>query len=576
MRRPPWPRTVTACTLTQIVLQPRFTSKVSDLWMPTVAGRFGLEAGDVFRAEGWWHADSLTWWLDRWADERPGCRAISDGVHDLDYASLRERAYTLAAWMRENGVGPGDRVAVQLPNWAEFLIVYLAAARIGAIMVPIMAVYRHDEVGHILRDSGAVLAVTTGMFRGFDHAAMFRELCESTPQRVKLLLTRDSVPESEMTFEEIISGVTGGASPRDLGPHPGADDPHVVIYSSGTESKAKGCLHTWNTLAFTARALAHEVFRMTPDDTMFMPSPVAHSTGVVIGLVTPLLAGSAIHLLDVWEPGEALRRIDEFGCTITATATPFVTMALAAAKADPERNLASMRAWLCAGAPIPRSLAGDFEATFTRARLLPLYGCTEVLAATVCRLDDPIERIASSDGAVVSSAVELKLIDQNGQLLAPGQTGEICYRGPGAVLGYWGDPVRTAEAIDEDGWHHCGDLGVMDADGYLRVAGRVKDIIIRGGQNLSAREIEEHLLSHPNVREAAVVAYPDERLGEKACAFVVVQHQEQLTLAQLRDFLVSQRKIAVQKVPERLVLVPELPMTASGKVQKFVLRARLE
>jgi cyclohexanecarboxylate-CoA ligase/acyl-CoA synthetase len=552
-------------------------------WVPTVADRYGAGAGAALRADGWWSDDSLSWWVDRWADTHPGRRAITDGVHDLDYASLRAWSYAVASWMRRAGVRAGDRVAVQLPNWAEFLVVYLAAARIGAVMVPIMAVYRHDEVAHIVRDSGAVLAVTTGVFRGFDHAAMFRELRATAPGLAELMVVRGSARQGETMFDEVVAGNAGGAgvygdgSLGELGAHAGADTPHVVIYSSGTESAAKGCLHTWNTLAFTARALAHEVFRMSPDDTMFMPSPVAHSTGVVIGLVTPLLAGSGIHLLDVWEPGEGLRRIQEYGCTITATATPFVTMALEAAKAaGSEFDLSSMRAWLCAGAPIPRSLAREFEATFTYARLLPLYGCTEVLAATVCRLDDPIERIAGSDGAVISTAVQLKLIDENGNVAPPGQPGEICYRGPGAILGYWADPERTAEAIDEQGWHHCGDLGVMDADGYLRVTGRVKDIIIRGGQNLSAREIEEHLVAHPDIREAAVVAYPDQRLGEKVCAFAVAENQAQPTLAQLRDFLRTERKIAIQKVPERLILTAELPMTASGKIQKFILREQLE
>lgn len=544
--------------------------------MLTVQRRYGAGAAQAFRRAGVWGDDSLTEWLDRWAHKSPRRRAVTDGIHDIDYGTLQAQAYAVARWMMGAGVRPGDRIVIQLPNWAEFLPIYLGAARIGAVTVPIMMIYRNDEVLHIVGNSRAVLAVTTGTFRGFNHASMFRELRASAPGLANLMLVRESPQGGEASFENIISTTAAQAplAQEYLGSHPGADQAHIILYSSGTESKAKGCVHTWNTLAFTARALAHEVFRMTPDDTMFMPSPVAHSTGVVIGLVTPVLAGSSIHLQDVWEPAEALRRIETYHCSITATATPFVTMALRAA-ASSSADLSSMRAWLCAGSPIPGSLAREFEHAFTNARLLPLYGCTEVLAATVCRLDDNIERISGSDGAAVSREVEIKLIDESGDEVKPGQPGEICYRGPGAILGYWADPERTAAAIDQDGWHHCGDLGVMDADGYLRITGRVKDIIIRGGQNISAREIEEHLTAHPGIREAAAVAYPDDQLGEKVCAYVVTEPGAQFTLESVREFLVAERRISVRKAPERLIIVDELPMTASGKVQKYILRDQL-
>jgi cyclohexanecarboxylate-CoA ligase/acyl-CoA synthetase len=555
---------------------------VAETYVPTVLTRYGEAAAARFHSAGVWHEDSLVEWTDRWAAAAPERRAVSDGVRDLDYATLVDQSRRLAAWMTAAGVTRGDRVAVQLPNWAEFVVVYLAATRIGAVTVPIMTVYRRNEVAGILGNSGATLVVTTGVFRGHDHAAMFRDLLSGAapdaPAR-RLLLVRAPALAGEDSFDGVLAAQAPGAD----GGRPvagatagvaGADEPHVLIYSSGTESTAKGCLHTWNTLAFTARALAHEVFRMTPEDTMFMPSPVAHSTGIVIGVVTPLLAGAAIHLQDVWEPAEGLRRIEQYRCTITATATPFVTMALQAAETT-EADLSSMRAWLCAGAPIPSSLAQRFEAVFTNARLLPLYGCTEVLMATVCQLDDPIERIASSDGAAISEHVELKLIDEQGAEVPRGTVGEILYRGPGAILGYWDDQERTRAAIDAEGWHHCGDLGVLDPDGYLRITGRVKDIIIRGGQNLSALEIEQHVAAHPGVREVAVVSFPDDRLGEKVCAFVVPAADGAPSLEELRTFLTAERGVAVQKAPERLEVVDELPMTATGKIQKYVLRNRV-
>jgi acyl-CoA synthetase (AMP-forming)/AMP-acid ligase II len=203
--------------------------------------------------------------------------------------------------------------------------------------------------------------------------------------------------------------------------------------------------------------------------------------------------------------------------------------------------------------------------------LMPLYGCSEIMAATCCHPGDPLERRAGSDGSPALDGIRIKLVGPDGEEVATGAEGEICYWGPGAVLGYWREPERTAATIDGEGWHHTGDLGRFDGQGYLRVSGRLKDIIIRGGTNLSAAEIEGHIDAHPGVAQVAVVAYPDERLGEKACAVVVPKPGEELTLEDLTTFLKG-RDISMQKLPEKLVVVDELPMTATGKVQKFLLR----
>jgi cyclohexanecarboxylate-CoA ligase/acyl-CoA synthetase len=305
---------------------------------------------------------------------------------------------------------------------------------------------------------------------------------------------------------------------------------------------------------------------------IFMPSPVAHATGLVVGVLAPLAVGAGTHLLDVWEPNEGLRRIEQYRCTATATATPFVRMALDAAPAA-GRDLSSMRFWLCAGAPIPEALAAEFAGVFTQGVLNPLYGASEIMAATCCHRGDPLERRAGSDGSPALDGVRIGLMGPDGESVPAGEEGEICYWGPGGILGYWRDPERTAATIDGDGWHHTGDLGRMDADGYLRVTGRLKDIIIRGGTNISAAEVESHVLAHPDVAQAAVVAYPDDRLGEKVCAVVVPVAGRQLTLPDVTEFLRG-RSISLQKLPERLLLVDELPTTATGKVQKFLLRER--
>jgi cyclohexanecarboxylate-CoA ligase/acyl-CoA synthetase len=532
-----------------------------------VGDRYDADSVRRFREQGWWQDGSAAALLDRWADATPHQRFVSDGTVAMDYATVREHAHGLGGALLARGIKSGDRVAVQLPNWAEFIVSYLALARIGAVMVPIMTVYRHAEVGHVLRNSGAVAVITTGEFRGFDHAAMFRALRAECPALDTLVIARAPAADGELGFDSACAT----PATADLGPYPDPDVPHVIVYTSGTETTAKGCVHTWNTLDFSGRGLAGDVFAMTAEDVMFMPSPVAHATGLVVGVLVPLAVGAETHLMDTWEPNEGLRRIEQHRCTTTATATPFVRMALDAAP-DAGRDLSSIRFWLCAGAPIPEALAREFEDTFTGGALMPLYGCSEVLAATCCHLGDPIERRAGSDGSPALQGVRIKLVGLDGEEVATGGEGEICYWGPGAILGYWRDPARTAATVDGDGWHHTGDLGKLTADGYLRVSGRLKDIIIRGGTNISAAEVEGHLIAHPDVAQVAVVAYPDERLGEKACAVVVPRKGAHPTLDELTEFLRTQRRIANQKLPERLVLVDALPMTATGKIQKFLLR----
>lgn len=532
----------------------------------TAAGRYGEEAIRVFRERGWWQDGSPSALLDRWAAESPTQHYVSDGTTTLDFAQTRERVRGLAAALAARGVRAGDRVVLQLPNWAEFAVSYLAIARLGAITVPIMTVYRHTEVGHVLRNSGAVAAITTGAFRGFDHAGMFRALQADVPALATLVIARAAPAADELAFDDACATTPGDTLDAPADP----DAPHVLVYTSGTESTAKGCVHTWNTLAYSARGLAHEVFQLGPGSVMFMPSPVAHATGLVVGILGPLVTGTESHLLDVWEPQEGLRRIEAYRCTHSATATPFVRMALDA-QATAGRDLSSMRFWLCAGAPIPQALAIEFDRAFDGGVLMPLYGCTEVMAATCCHPGDPLERRAGSDGSPALDGIEITLVGLEGEAVAPGEEGEICYYGPGGILGYWRDPERTAATIDADGRHHTGDLARFDDHGYLRVSGRLKDIIIRGGTNLSAAEIEGYVLDHPAVAAVAVVAVPDDRLGEKACAVVVPAPGRAPTLDELTTFL-REKRISNQKLPEKLVLVDELPMTATGKVQKFLLR----
>jgi cyclohexanecarboxylate-CoA ligase/acyl-CoA synthetase len=529
--------------------------------------------GSRYRQQGWWQGKTLPGYLDDMVAAEPDKVFVTDGTRSLTYADLQGEAYRFGKGLLDLGVRPGDRVVVQLPNWAEFVVAYLGLTRIGAVLVPIMPIYRHNEVQYLLNHSEAVAVVTCGIFRNVNYEQMYRDLRGACPTVRNIIVARGGGSAgSVLAFDDLARpGATDLPGPAELGSGAAADAPHCIVYTSGTESRPKGCTHTWNSIGFSVRGLWQDALRLTSDDVMFTPSPVTHSTGLVLGVGAPLASGAALHLMDAWEPAEGLRRIQQYKCTVSGTATPFVQMALAAY--DPAINdMSSMRVWLCAGAPIPPAMVERVANQWPGCTLLPLWGCSEVMGGSVCSLDDPLSATTTSDGKAAYPGVELKVIDADGGEAAHGVEGELCYRGPGRMLGYWSDPDRTAAAIDEDGWYHTADLARMNDHGYVRITGRIKDIIIRGGSNISAREIEDHALTHPKVAAAAAVGVPDEVMGERVFLFVTATPAGEPTFEELVTYLKVNRQIAPNKLPERFAVVPELPMTATGKIQKFELR----
>lgn len=529
-----------------------------------------FQRSSEFRAAGHWGDLTLPAVIDVWADSGPDHPFISDGTHSLTYGEFRDHAWTLAANLAGLGIRRGDRVVVQLPNWNEFPLVYAACARLGAVTIPVVVVYRHDEVGFIVENSGAVALITCGDFGGFDHAAMAADIAASSGHPVTQVVVRPSAhTKCARVFSDLL---TADAAAQDLPEAPSADDQHLILYTSGTESRPKGCLHTWNTVSFLANQ-AIPAMGMTRADTMFMPSPVGHALGLALGIVAPALAGASVHLLDIFDPPTALERISTYRCTGTASTAPFIQLMLDAY--DPAvHDVSGLRFWFTAGAPVPATLVEDAARRFSGCRVVSAYGSSEVMLATVCSPGDSVERVASSDGRPITG-VELRIVVDD-KTAPTGVDGEIRYRGPGRMLGYWGRPDLTDDAIDDDGWWCTGDVGHLDETGYLRVTGRIKEIIIRGGFNISAREVEEALLALPGIARVSIIGLPDPVVGERVCAVVEPADGHQPpTLRQLRDYLVNQHRMAVWKAPERLEIVATWPTTATGKVQKFLLRQHI-
>jgi acyl-coenzyme A synthetase/AMP-(fatty) acid ligase len=530
--------------------------------------RYSPELLAEFR-ERYWDHTSLSHYIDRFASENPDRIAVSDGYGTLTRAELRAQAYRFAASLRRLGIGAGDRVQVQLPNWNEFVVSYVALSRIGAIIVPNMPVYRAEEVKYAIQNSGAKLSIVAEQFHNFRYVDMIEEVRQETASIENVIVVRGKPSAAGLSFEEL-SGGDSVPTAAELGPTPSPDAINAVIYTSGTESRPKGCQHSFGTISFTAQRLAQDVLHLDEDSVMFAPSPITHATGLAAGIATPLMAGAAIHLMDRWEPAAALARIAEYRTTHTLAATPFLQMALGALRAHPDADISSMRVWGCAGAPIPEALLREWKEFVPGCLAVPIYGSSEGLVITAVRFGDPDEKVLGSDGRGFDG-IRLELRDEDDEVVPVGEEGEINYLSPGMFLGYWQDPEKTAVTIGPDGYARSGDLARMDADGYIRVTGRIKDLIIRGGLNISAREVEENIAAHPRVAAVAVVSVPDDRLGEKACACIVA-NGDQLTLDELVEFLRNVRGIMPQKFPEQLLYVDELPMTATGKVKKFELR----
>lgn len=537
----------------------------------TVRDRYSDEEIASYYADGLWCDYTLFDALEQQAAQQGDKVFGTDSTTSYTFTELRDAALRLAAGLVRRGIGPGDRVAVQIPSWTDFFVIAAAIMRIGAIIVPIMPIYRRDEVSYIVESAGVKAAFSTGKYRGFDHAGLFCDLARDSASLETVIVVRAAdVPEGAIALADVPLEVDPETAAGQIGPGVGPDEPFVIVFSSGTTSRPKGCLHTFNTMSCGARLLG-KGWAYTADDVQFGPSPVTHTTGLVTSFLLPLIHGAASHLMEEWEPREALERIAKFHCTAAVTATTFLQMVLNVY--DPDvHDASSMRFWTSAGAPIPSSFVHAARAAFPDMQVLSLYGRTENITTTMCTVEDDPSRSVTSDGSALPLQ-EVRILDEAGNEVPRGEEGDISYRGSMNCLCYVNQPEETAANYTTDGFHRSGDLGSMDADGYVRVTGRLKDIVIRGGLNISVRQVEDLLSAHAAVGEIACVGMPDPQLGERVCAYLVpAEGAEPLTLEEIRTYLLGEG-LAVQKVPERLEVVESLPTTATGKIQKHLLRA---
>lgn len=486
----------------------------------------------------------------------------------MSYGALRHCSLRLAAALVAHGVQRGDVVAVQLPNWWQFAALYLACIRIGAVINPLMPVFRERELKFMLGFAEARVLMVPHRFRGFDYPAMAARLRPALPRLAHVFVVGGDDPASALesclldrAWEDEIDGDSVFRARR-----PDANDVTEIMYTSGTTGQPKGVMHTSNTLMCKA-LLANALFDLHASDCIYMGSPLAHQTGFMYGMCLALHNRCPCVLQDVWDPAEAARLIATEHCTVTVASTPFLSD-LMHTQAARQHDISCLRIFMCAGAPIPRVLIAEARRRYPGLYVMSGWGMTEIGIATATYPGDADEKVIETDGRGLPHQ-QVRVVDAEGGTVDTGVEGRLQARCATNFVGYLKRP--NAYGVDADGWLDTGDNARMDADGYIRITGRSKDIVIRGGENIPVVEIEELLYRHPAVEDAAIVAMPDPRLGERACAFVTLRSGQALDFQGMIAHLRAQH-MTTQYMPERLEIIDAFPRTSSGKIQKFKLR----
>lgn len=528
-------------------------------------------------------------YFDRICDQHPDKDALivrHQGIR-WTYRELQKQVDQLAGGLLALGVAPGDRVGIWGPNSYEWVMVQLATAKIGAIMVCINPAYRLYELEFALNKVECRVVITAEKFKTSDYLGMLNtlapELADSKPgalqaQKLPHLRTVIRMGTAEtagmLNFETVcvLGGEKNGDQLRALRGQLKPDDAINIQFTSGTTGNPKGATLTHCNILNNGY-LAGEAMQLTETDRLCIPVPLYHCFGMVLAVLACVSHGSAMVFPgEAFDPLETLQTVEAEGCTaLHGVPTMFIT------ELDHPRfgefDLSSLRTGIMAGAPCPVEIMKRVISEMHMEDILIGYGQTEVSPLNHMTLpNDSLERRTETVGRAVPW-VEIKVVDQSNRVVAIGEKGEICTRGYSVMREYWNDPERTAETIDEAGWLHSGDLATMDEEGYVRIVGRIKDMIIRGGENIYPREVEEFLYQHPAISEVQVFGIPHEKMGEEVCAWVQLNEGQSMTEDELKAFCNDQ--ITHFKIPRHVRFVTEYPMTVTGKIQKFVMRDQM-
>jgi acyl-CoA synthetase (AMP-forming)/AMP-acid ligase II len=479
-------------------------------------------------------------------------------------AEMHRRSHALAGGLHALGLRPGDAIAIQVPNWLEGALTFQAAMILGVVIVPVIHIYGPAEVGFILEQSGARAFVCPDRWRHIDYHERLDRLDRSRLTDLEYVITLGDTPyEGALSWNDLEARGSDDFVP----PSVAADDVCLQIYTSGTTANPKGVRHTHNTLLAEVRGS-----RATLDSGQVPANLAAFPAGHIAGVLSLLrlyLFGGRTVLMDAWDPAAAAQLIEEHGLNSTSGAPVFLSTLLDAAERD-GRDISSIESYMTGAAAVPPALVERADRAGVPS--YRCYGSSEHPTLTSSLATDPLDKRALTDGCLLPHN-EIRIVDDEGEDVAPQTAGEVATRGPELFVGY-SDEALNVSSFLPGGWFLTGDIGIVDEDGYLTITDRKKDVIIRGGENIASKEVEDVLSRHPSVDDVAVVAEPDERYGERVCAFVTLRESAELSLETVKQHF-AEAGVARQKTPERLEVVDEFPRTAAGKIKKFELRDRL-
>ena len=471
------------------------------------------------------------------------------------------------------GIAHGDKVAVLFPNRLEFIYSALALAKIGAVLVPISERLREREIRYILDRTEAVALIMIPEFWGFSFSDLIADIKKDLPQLRHVIVSGKKHHPHELLMEELIEKDWEDLYPDDYyhrvyrKENPvEPDDLLEIVFTSGTTGEPKGVMHSHNTRCRSALGTINGT-RLTSEDVWLIMVPLSHTTALVNAFYTSVISGSCGVLLETWNVEEALKEIERNRVTIPI-GVPTMPIMMFQHPDLGKYDISSLRTMVLAGAPLPVEVARQIIEKMG-CYVTSAYGMTETAISNITSLDDPIEVVCKTVGRP-QPGMEHKVVDKNRRVVPIGQEGEACARGQNVCIGYFKDPQRTSEVIDDRGWIYSGDLSKIDEDGNLIIVGRIKDVIVRGGENISPTEIEDILYTYPKVKQVAVVAIPDERLGEKTCACIIPKEGESILYDEIKAFFKD--KVARFKIPDRIEVMDEFPSTPSGKTRKVQLR----
>ena len=511
-------------------------------------------------ARGWLFAPTLWELIESRAAATPeAVLAREDTGKELTFAGYRDACLRAAAGLyADHGVRAGTGVSWELPTWNESLVLVGALCRLGARQNPLIPIYRHREVGFIVTQSEASLLIVPTVYRGFDFEAMARELAADRPGLEVLVVDR-ALPDGDPAVLPPVAPATTSA----------ADAPvRWLFYTSGTTADPKGATHTDLTVTASALAMA-ECLDMRADDVSALVFPFTHIGGIG-WLIAALMTGCTLLTTEAFDPAGTPAFLAANGVTLAGSGTPFHLAYLAAQRSDAGGPIfPHVRSYPGGDAPKPPQLHHDLKAEIGGVGIVSGYGLTEAPIVVMASTGDPDEKLADTEGRP-TPGVELIVVALDGSRAGPGQEGEIRLKGPQVIRGYL-DPALDADAFDDEGYFRSGDLGIVDDEGYVTITGRLKDVIIRHGENISAKEVEDLLYAHPAVADVAVIGLPDPKKGERACAVVAVAEGQSFDFATMGEYLRG-KGLRVNAVPEQLELVDVVPRNPAGKILKQSLR----